>query len=158
MSTHLLYVFYVYVIRVINHQNHLKVRVPYHLKWPYFQKVQFPPQESILWSLSERQSSIYRRELSHWIYSYINYTLPFIRKQSNVLLLHTGDQSLREFLLSRVEESRIVIQIPFQCLISTDNIIIRQEQQYSLKIQLLRTGCSQLILHILISHTLQNLQ
>lgn len=60
-------------------------------------------------------------------------------------------------MLSRLEESRIIIQVTLQSHISTNFVIICQEQKHSSKILLFRTRSCQLILYIFLSNRLEYL-
>ena len=62
-----------------------------------------------------------------------------------------------EFLLPGLQEGGVVVEILLHGLIGSNGVIVGQVEQNSLKVQLLGTGSSQLVLHVLISHILQYL-
>jgi hypothetical protein len=70
------------------------------------------------------------------------------------LLFDTGDDALGKFLLPGLEESGIIVEVSLHGLLGAHFVSIGQEKQHCLEVQFLRTGSSQLVLHVLIGNVL----
>lgn len=83
--------------------------------------------------------------------------VPFVGEQGKILLLDARDESLRELLLSGLEEGGVVVEIALHGLSGSNCIIIAQEEHNGFEVEFLCTRGSQFALHVPISHSLKNL-
>jgi hypothetical protein len=83
--------------------------------------------------------------------------VPLVGKQTQILLLYAGDDSLCELLLASLEEGGVLVEVALHGLSSADGVIVGQEEECGLEVEFLGTGGGQLALHVAVRHVLQNL-